>query len=187
MSATPLPTSQGRGPALSLVPGVHGAADIPRGQTYRYRLDRSWSEGHGRISWIMLNPSTADAAVDDRTIRRCIGFSQAWGARCLTVVNLFALRSTDPAALTRHPDPVGPGNAAAIAAAIADTDTPVVAAWGAHTLAAGRVQELLPLLRSRPVACLAVTKSGAPAHPLYQRAGTTLRLWRPANDPLSGP
>jgi hypothetical protein len=37
----------------------------------------------------MLNPSTADAEVEDPTIRRCIGYSHAWGFAGIVVINLF--------------------------------------------------------------------------------------------------
>lgn len=44
---------------------------------YRYTLDREW-EGTGYRAWfVMLNPSTADAELDDPTIRRCMGFAVA--------------------------------------------------------------------------------------------------------------
>lgn len=70
----------------------------------------------------MLNPSTADATVDDATIRselsgaessarhtcRCIGFARAWGYGALEVVNLFCCRTKNPATLRRVVDPVGP-------------------------------------------------------------------------------
>lgn len=49
---------------------------------YRYVLRRYWGDGlsGGRAAiFIGLNPSTADEASDDPTIRRCIGFAKAWG------------------------------------------------------------------------------------------------------------
>ena len=62
----------------------------------------------------MLNPSRADEERNDATIRRCIGFAGDWDFGILEVVNLFALMSTDPAALLKAKDPVGPDNDAAI-------------------------------------------------------------------------
>ena len=90
----------------------------------------------------MLNPSTADAERDDPTIRRCIGFSRAWGFGGAEMVNLFALRSTDPGRLREAADPVGPGNVAHIADA-ARGATQVIAAWGAFPLAAEQGTELV--------------------------------------------
>lgn len=78
---------------------------------YRYWLERSWEEtGKGFVNWIMLNPSTADAEIDDQTIRKCIGFSKLWGYDGMHVVNLFAFRATDPESLYGCGCPVGLGN-----------------------------------------------------------------------------
>ncbi|MDR9403044.1 MAG: DUF1643 domain-containing protein [Halothece sp. Uz-M2-17] len=51
---------------------------------------REWEPNASRITFIMLNPSRANATVDDPTIRRCLGFAQDWGHGSLAVVNLFA-------------------------------------------------------------------------------------------------
>lgn len=132
--------------------------------TYRYRLTRSWSSDPRRVLWVMLNPSTADATLDDPTIRRCVAFSRAWGYGGLEVVNLFALRTAYPAELASHADPVGPLNDRHLAEAAGEADL-TVAAWGAHAAAGRRARAVLPLLDS-PV-CLGRTKAGAPRHPLY--------------------
>lgn len=42
---------------------------------YRYWLTRIWDETIRPLPIIMLNPSTADASIDDPTIRRCISFA----------------------------------------------------------------------------------------------------------------
>jgi hypothetical protein len=134
---------------------------------YRYELKRRWSAGP-TATWIMLNPSTADAEQDDPTIRRCIGFTKAWGLGGLTVVNLFALRSTDPKALTFARDPVGPGNDEAIHDAAVGARV-VVCAWGAHATAKDRAAQVLDLLDAtlHTPMCLDRTKDGQPRHPLY--------------------
>ena len=55
----------------------------------------------------MLNPSTADAEVDDATTRRCIDLSSGWGFGAVVIVNLFGYISTDPKKLNSISDPVG--------------------------------------------------------------------------------
>lgn len=61
---------------------------------YRYKLTRRWGDGEQKGLFIGLNPSIADAEIDDPTIRRCIGFSSRFGCDELVVVNLFAYRAT---------------------------------------------------------------------------------------------
>lgn len=137
---------------------------------FRYHLRREWTEG-GTLLFVMLNPSTADAAVDDNTIRRCVGFAQAEGFGAMEVVNLFAYRATDPADLRRVGYPVGPENDfhLRMSAALAHR---ICVAWGAAPQPAvnARVQVVMPLLRQakgRVPDCLHVTRGGFPAHPLY--------------------
>lgn len=141
---------------------------------YRYELGRRWARGPS-VLFIMLNPSTADATQDDPTIRRCIGFAKSWQMGALGVVNLFALRATDPAALRTAPDPVGPLNDDAIHDAIVSSRV-VVAAWGAHAMAAERAAVVAEMAAnaSRPLCCLGTTKAGHPRHPLYLRRDATL-------------
>ena len=59
----------------------------------------------------------------------CHVSSLCFNQHTLLFVNIFALRSTDPRALERHRDPVGPGNDRAILRAARRADR-VVAAWG---------------------------------------------------------
>jgi hypothetical protein len=81
--------------------------------TYRYALTRAGDTLFGnrkKAMFLMRNPSMAGATFDDPTIRRCCSFASSWGFSGITVANLYALRSTDPAALWLHHDPVGPEN-----------------------------------------------------------------------------
>jgi hypothetical protein len=68
--------------------------------SYRYRLDRWWGPGK-RLVFVMLNPSTADAMKDDQTIKRCMYFARREKCDGITVVNLFAWRTTFPSELRK--------------------------------------------------------------------------------------
>lgn len=114
-----------------------------------------------------------------------VGFARAWGAGCIVVVNLFALRATDPMALLRAPDPMGPGNNDAIAAAAhAARHRAVICAWGSPSngalakLVRARAESVVGVLRNDHLYSLGTAKDGSPRHPLYLRADETPRAWR---------
>jgi hypothetical protein len=156
------------------------AAQISACGRYRYTLRRAWMGGSA-VVWLLLNPSTADASLDDPTVRRMRAFSMAWGYGSMRVVNLFALRSPHPCELTaaarRGIDPVGPGNDAWIERE-AEGGELVVAGWGVHGLKSPeRVRAVLRLLQDLPVWCLGVTSEGAPRHPLYVKGATELEAF----------
>ena len=145
---------------------------------YRYWLSRRWGNSDAAV-FVMLNPSTADALVDDPTIRRCVGFAKDWGCGGVFVVNLYAYRATKPADLWTAADPVGPDNDANLTVAAewaADYDAPLIAAWGANAKP-DRVARVLALPGMGRLQCLGVTKAGQPRHPLYLRAGTARVAW----------
>jgi hypothetical protein len=139
---------------------------------YRYSLTRTFTTHKHPVVFCMLNPSTADADIDDPTIRRCMRFARDWGYGGLVVVNLFALRATDPVALHAHDDPVGPLNMDHIGRAADSRD--VIVAWGANPATQYRDATVTQLLRRKAttVRCLGVTKEGHPRHPLYVSAAT---------------
>jgi hypothetical protein len=144
-------------------------------RTWRYSLWRFWGVGERRVAFIGLNPSTADEQADDPTIRRCIDFAKRWGFDGLYMLNLFALRSTDPRGLDQVDDPVGPANDDAIAAVLAQVDL-AVAAWGVHGWRHDRDQRFVAQCQ-RELHCLGRTINGHPKHPLYLRATTELVLF----------
>lgn len=149
---------------------------------YRYWLTRhklTLLPDRGSALFVMLNPSTADANIDDPTIRRCIGFAQSWDCAGLTVANLYALRATDPRELWSCDDPVGPDNDKHLLSLILEYED-VVCAWGANAKPE-RVKQFLEIA-DRPCVrlwCLGTTKAGAPRHPLYLRADAELRGFCP--------
>ncbi len=134
---------------------------------YRYHLRRQIGDGQRIVTFIMLNPSTADTDVDDPTIRRCMRFSKRWDCAELHVVNLFAIRSTRPQGIIRSPDPVGPENRKWIQRAVASSAL-VVCAWGTCGTFMGQDQMVLGCIKKlcSPM-CVALTRGGHPRHPLY--------------------
>jgi hypothetical protein len=157
---------------------------------YRYRLIHDWTGSPERVAFIMLNPSTADERTLDPTIRRCIGFAKAWGFGGIDVVNLFAWRTTDPAALARVADPIGPRNDGMIAAALRQSAV-AVAAWGCERIARHRsaAMERMAVELGVPLFCIGVTRRGDPRHPLYVAGATAARRFegsRTARAPREG-
>ena len=142
--------------------------------TYRYILRRDIAPltGTGTCLFVMLNPSTADERKDDATIRKVKGFCSRWDVGKLEVVNLFAVRSTDPSKLKGFSDPVGPLNDTHLLEAAAGADR-IIAAWGGSgplrqdTLVGARAQAVCQLLGARELLCLDTTNGGWPRHPLY--------------------
>lgn len=158
---------------------------------YRYTLGRRWSppDGPGSMVFVMLNPSAANAELDDPTIRRCIGFAKREGLGGIHVVNLYAWRSTNPDtmfALERvdgH-DIIGPDNDETLRATFREAareGRPVVAAWGTQGWGRADFVKMLANAAGVQFRSLGTTKDGSPRHPLYVRADAQLRVW-PAGD-----
>ena len=146
---------------------------------YRWSLDRTW--GSGPIAWwVMLNPSTADAEVDDPTIRRCVAFSKREGCGSLHVTNLYSLRATDPAELALHKDPKGEQTTDLLVEASyhARAGGLVIVAWGAHPMAVKGAGSVERMFQAAGAKCLGTTKQGQPKHPLYVRSDQPLAPWR---------
>lgn len=162
-------------PQLTLEIGMDSGAEFDPTRTYRYRLWRTWDPTAGRVAWVMLNPSTADEVELDPTLRRCRGFTACWGYGGFDVVNLFALRSTDPTALVDHQQrtgqsPVGERNDGAILRTCRAADL-VIAAWGRWGSLFERGEDVgrMLLRNNLDVHILGRTAEGYPQHPLYLR------------------
>lgn len=150
-------------------------AYISADEKYRYWLERRWSGAaydSPMIVWCMLNPSTADASVDDPTIRRCVGFTNALGFGRLMVVNLYAYRSKNPRVLRAldAAERFGPENFYWLDNWIRAPSAYIfVCAWGRN-----RMQELPSLITESMRYALGFTKTGEPSHPLYLPADSQL-------------
>ena len=166
----------GRKTTNDLFDATRSAVISPCGK-YRYELWRRVGVGETFVVFVLLNPSTADADLDDPTIRACMEFARRWGFAWMCVVNLFALRSTKPENLYASVDPIGPENDRYIQHAVLHADC-VVAAWGKHGRHRDRNTEVVRLVGNRPLHYLALNLDGSPKHPLYiSREGVRPTRW----------
>ena len=157
-----------------------GSAVISECGRYRYTLTRKLKGSGPTAVFVMLNPSTADSSQDDPTIRRCMGFASRWNCRQLVVLNLFAMRATDPAEMKRAADPVGPDNREWFRHVLTTYSvSPLICAWGVHGTHRGQdrvVRGWLKEFGCEPFV-LGLTKDGHPKHPLYLPGDSEASPW----------
>jgi len=143
---------------------VEKTATISECGLYRYDLTRRWADGGTTCAFVGLNPSTADAELDDPTIIRCIGFARDWGHSQLVMLNAYAYRATKPKDMRKAADPIGPLNDNDYLLPWFNSCKVVIAAWGAN-IDSDRQKHLIKLFQWMSV--LRLTKGGNPGHPLY--------------------
>ncbi len=117
-------------------------------------------------------------------VLKCCQWVRAWGYGGLWVVNAFALRSTDPAALRAAAktgqDPVGPENddyIHNIAQGCHETESIIVVGSGRHASLLNRHQQMRELLADFSLHALGINKDGSPEHPLYLRKVSKPMPW----------
>ena len=169
---------------------------------YRYRLDRGpfellpllelgddgVYELRGKvIGFFGVNPSTADASVDDQTIMKWIGFCQRWGAHRFIVANISPLRTTDVIGLARIqvPPEVQQQNRLHLQSIIAEADV-LIPCWGDRNKTPRHIHKDFDVVHEmlmaggKPVMHLGLTKGGDPKHPLMLPYTTPLIRWHSA-------
>jgi hypothetical protein len=148
-------------------------AEFSEDRVFRYTLERVWwpTPNQHQVAFIGLNPSTADEQQDDPTVRRCIRYAKKWGYSGMVMLNIFAIRGTDPRILRSPRDIKGPLNDHHIARIIQRAETQlVIGCWGNWGELHGRGKDVIGLVKSarRQLYRLGpLTKLGHPRHPLY--------------------
>jgi hypothetical protein len=151
---------------------------------YRYRLERALLPAGGQVAAVlMVNPSKADAEIDDQTIRKVCGFGLRLNFSKVIVGNEFAWRATDITELRAVTDPIGPDNDRHLEQIMRDADVHIVA-WGA-------LAKLPMTLRKRwidvvriadrvgcTLHCLGINDDGHPKHPQMTGYDVPLTAWR---------
>ena len=158
-------------------------AELSQCCKYRYMLYRTWNPEKARLSFVMLNPSTADSETDDATIRVCMGRAQRMGFGGIRITNLFHFRATKPEDLFKADDPIGnhPFYDNWYAWACSYPVEMVIAAWGHHGTYRDRDRQVISMISmdyGKPLYALRLTKDGHPCHPLRIPYSTEPFLWK---------
>jgi len=167
-----------------IAPPIATHALLSLDSRYRYKLSRTLRPGGRTALWIGVNPSTADAELDDASIRRLYGFAEQMDVGRWLVGNLFAYRATNVKELAvSDVDPIGPDCDLHLGEMMAEADI-VIAGWG-------RADKVPPKLRNRwryivdlasvfsrsPLLCWGLCSDGHPVHPLMIPYTSKLRAW----------
>jgi len=146
--------------------GIDKGADLSDDRVYRYRLWRRWRDGD-QMTFIGVNPSTADETEDDQTIKKCIGFTKRHDCTAVQMLNLFAFRHKNPEVMKKHRSPIGPRNDEVLLKYAREAKF-AVACWGIHGEHMGRARQVIDMLSSNEVTlmCFGLTKFGFPKHPV---------------------
>ena len=163
---------------LALMPGVKGDAefsDHEHRQLMRRWIGDSFPDRY--IMFIGMNPSTADANVNDPTCAREWTFAQREGYHAMAKGNVGDYRATDPKMLLAPGVvAVSPHNLPSLLAAARKADKVVLAHGKLNKALAAAGRELVQALRADGIAlwCFGVNADGSPKHPLYLRLDTPL-------------
>lgn len=145
-------------------------------QEYRYQLKRIWDKNKEMMTYILLNPSTANEQIDDNTIESCVRLAKHNGFGGFIVANLFGYRATKPKELIGCEKYVliGKDNDKYILNSVKKTNK-VVLGWGNSVKEISTIKdydrdkEIAQLLEKNghKVYCADLTVKGCPKHPLY--------------------
>lgn len=151
---------------------------------YRYRLERDVGMEGPVFAFFGVNPSTADAEIDDATVRKWIGFTKKYGGSRFIVGNVFPYRATDIKTLrdlnvlaVRRNE-----NDRHLIQIALDADV-LVPCWGSREKLPKDLRHWLGYtlthlkMTGKPIRIFGLTQSGDPKHPLMLGYDTKLIDW----------
>lgn len=165
---------------LALMPGVNGDATFSEDGRYR-QLMRRWigdTFPDRYVLFIGMNPSTADASVNDPTCAREWSFTQREGFEAMVKANVGDYRATDPKMLLAPGvEASSPDNLPAIRRVAASADRVVLCHGKLNKALAPAGKALIEALRADGITlwCFGTNADLSPKHPLYLRGDTPLR------------
>lgn len=178
---TGLPHDPGGSKKFPLQPGVMGRAEFGGpGNCYRHLLERWWGSNDSNSAYLLsigMNPSTAEADIDDPTIRWELDLTRRLGLTHYVKVNVGDYRSTSPKGLL-NVEACSPNNRMIIRSWAAGAHT-ILAAWGKlHPKLTQLADNVLFDLHGREIWCVGRNADGSPKHPLYVPKDVELERYR---------
>lgn len=167
---------------LALMPGVKGDASFSADGRYR-QLMRRWLGDvfpERYILFIGMNPSTADASVNDPTCAREWTFAQREGFDAMVKANVGDYRATDPKMLLASGvSASSPDNLPVIRAQAARAGKVILCHGKLNRALAPAGRDLVEAMKADGIElwCFGTNGDGSPKHPLYLRADTPLVRW----------
>ena len=89
------------------ISSLKGNCFISKKKEYRWNLTYEISKSKKEIIFIGLNPSLSDSFYLDNTTKKIIKICKNYNYGKISILNLFALISSDPKKLFTHKKPVG--------------------------------------------------------------------------------
>lgn len=151
--------------------------------TYRYSLTREDDmprpDSKGTVVFCLTNPSTADALIDDQTVKKGWKYTVAWNYHRMIYVNVNCYRATDPLLAKMPPPSVLTENDTHIRFAASQSDL-FICAWGTNADPELVTRALGVLKCQKPLYYLELSKYGIPKHPLYLKDNLLPQRWGPS-------
>lgn len=161
---------------LRLQPGVIGKAYFSPCRRYRHQLIRQWVNADAPYALIIgMNPSTAEADVDDPTIRKEISYVRnilSLGA--LVKCNVMDYRATSPRDLLRTDAPCSRDNLGWITSSALAASKIIIAHGKLHKSLHRHARAVTTALSGLDLWCFGTNGDGSPKHPLYLKGDTPL-------------
>jgi hypothetical protein len=140
-------------------------ATLSPDETHRYTLTRILEDdlNDRTLTFILLNPSTADDTEDDPATKKCIEIAREHNFRRVEVVNLFSVIESDSQDLRDIDEPLRPENDEHILAACEQADK-IICGWGDEGEYMNRSSEVYNKISDNELECLRINQSGEPTY-----------------------
>jgi len=164
----------------ALPPGMRGSAVFSPCGRYRMRLERDWTpegETPRTMMFCGMNPSTADAQVQDNTCAKETNRAMALGFTRYLKGNVLDYRVTNPKDLPKDPAlACSPENLPALLDMAEQSEMVVMAYGRLHPRYGDIVAGIVDALRAtgKPLLCFGKNQDGSAKHPLYLKKNAPL-------------